>query len=327
MNKRITIKDIAKVSGCSANCVSRALMDAPDISQATKERIKRAADELGYVYHSNAASMRNGKSRTVGILFDSLLNPFYYIMTNYIWARLQSEGYNFITFKSDKPMLDEEMARRMISLNVDGILSFLQITQEANLLINRTHTPIVVLGRKTHGMCDCVFLDDERGGALAAEHFLAKGCKKPLYLGETQKIDCSVERGKGFYETFKKAGIEAEIVYLEMFDLYKFANYFNKIYEKGDLPDCIFCFSDQAAYEVLSAIESRGLQNIAVIGFDNIQKEINMPGLLVSVSYNKKQFADCAVDILMNKIEGIEDGHERETPVKDLCVAVPENKN
>ena len=124
MNKRITIKDIAKISGCSANCVSRALMDASDISEKTKDKIRRIADEIGYVYNRNAASLRSGKSRTVGILFDNLLNPFYYIMTNYIWEYLHGEGYTIITFKNDFAVFDEEIVRQILSNNVDGLLSF-----------------------------------------------------------------------------------------------------------------------------------------------------------------------------------------------------------
>lgn len=325
MNKRVTIKDIAKVLGCSANCVSRALMDAPDISQATKEKIRKTAEEMGYVYHGEAASMRNGKSRTIGIILDNLLNPFYYIMTNYIWNDLQSVGYNFITFKNDDPIFGADMVKRMVSLNIDGILSFLQPSEEANAIIERTQTPIVVLGRKTHGLCDCVYLDDERGGALAAEYFLKLGCKKPLYLSDSKKIDCSLERGEGFYKTFKGAGIEAKLEYLECYGLYKFVNYINGI-SADDLPDGIFCFSDQIAYEVLAAVENRGLNNVAVMGFDNIQREINLPGSLVSVSYDKELFAGTAVSMLMNKINGINDGHPGETLIGNLSVAVPELK-
>lgn len=326
MNKRITIKDIAKISGFSVNCVSRALMDAPDISRKTKDKIKQIADEMGYVHNRNAASLRTKKSKTIGILYDSLLNPFYHIMTNYIWGKLHEYGYNILTFKNDYAIFDEDMARQIVSLNVDGLLSFLQPSPEAQSFLDVSRMPIVVIGRKTHGMCDCVYLDDEKGGRLAAQNFISRGFKKPLYMGETKHLDCSFERGTGFYEEFKKVGIEAELAFLENLDEDKYAAYFDRLYGTGDLPDCIFCFSDQSAYQIVADMDRKGIEHIAVIGFDNIQKEMPMPGTLTSVSYNKKEMTDTAVTFLLNKINGINDGHEMETLISDLSVSFTKPK-
>ena len=321
MNKRITIKDIAKISGCSANCVSRALMDASDISEKTKDKIRRIADEIGYVYNRNAASLRSGKSRTVGILFDNLLNPFYYIMTNYIWEYLHGEGYKMMTFKNDFAVFDEEIVRQILSNNVDGLLSFLQPSEAANKLLEDMGLPTIVLGRNTHGMCDCVFLDDRMGGRLAARNFIERGFKKPLYMGEVSSLECSVERGKGFGEEFEKAGITADLRYIDKIGLQKFAGCFEELLERNELPDCIFCFNDYAAYEVMSAMDRNNVKNIAVIGYDNIQKEIFMPGTLTSIDYDKRTMADCAVQILLNKINGVADKHTRETLISDLRVS------
>ncbi|MCI9561959.1 MAG: LacI family transcriptional regulator [Clostridia bacterium] len=322
MNKRVTIKDIARLSGCSVNCVSRALMDAPDISIKTKEKIRRLADEIGYVYNRNAASLRSGKSRTVGILFDNLLNPFYYIMTNYIWEYLHDEGYTIITFKNDFAVFNEEIVRQILSNNVDGLLSFLQPSEAASKLLESRALPTVVLGRNAHGMCDCVFLDDRMGGRLAAANFLSRGFKKPLYLGEVSSLECSLERGKGFAEEFAKHGIQADLQYLDTYGMQKFANYFDELAERNVLPDCIFCFNDYAAYEVMSAMDKRNVKGIAVIGYDNIQKEIFMPGTLTSIDYDKRNMAETAVQLLLKKINGVFDGHPRETLISDLQVSV-----
>lgn len=321
MNKRITIKDIAKISGCSANCVSRALMDAPDISQKTKEKIRRIADETGYVYNRSAASLRAGKSHTVGILFDNLLNPFYYIMINYIWEYLHGEGYTIITFKNDVDVFGKDIVKQILTYNVDGLLSFLAPSEDAAAMLEASEVPAVVVGRNTHGMCDCVFIDDRKGGRLAARNFIERGFKKPLYLGELGSLECSAERGKGFEEEFAKVGIKAETVYLNNYGVNKFGNYFEELVEKNQLPDCIFCFNDYAAYEVMSVMDKRGIKDLAVIGYDNIQKEIFMPGTLTSIDYDKRSMTDCAVNILLNKINGIDDGHSPVTLIENLKVS------
>ena len=321
MIKRITIKDIAKLSGCSVNCVSRALMDAPDISLKTKEKIKRIADETGYVYNRSAAALRAGKSHAIGILFDNLLNPFYYIMINYIWAYLHAEGYSIITFKNDIDVFGKDMLKQILTYNVDGLLSFLAPDKEAVKILESSGIPAVVLGRNTSGMCDCVFIDDRKGGRLAARSFIERGFKRPMYIGELSSLECSVERGEGFREEFEKAGIKADLRYLDDFDSAKFGNFFAGLADRNELPDCVFCFNDFAAYEIMAVMDGRGIKDVAVIGYDNIGKEINMPGMLASVDYDKRSMTDTAVNILLNKINGVADGHSPVTVAENLKVS------
>lgn len=317
MNTRITIKDIAKAVGCSANCVSRALMNAPDISESTKQKVRRYADELGYVYNRHAAGLRAGNSRTVGILFDSLLNPFYFVMTNYIWERLDKEGYSIVTLKNNSAEFGETTVRQILSDNVAGLLSFLQPTEQAQREIDNNSLPTVVIGRKTHGKCDCIYLDDVQGGRLAANRFLELGRKKPMYLGEIDTLECSMERGKGFAEEFGKHGINADLHFLGDGSPRKYTEFFEKIIGSGDIPDCVFCFSDMIAYEIISVMERHGIRNTDVIGYDNIQKEIFLPGALTSIDYDKKEMVDRAVTDLLDKINGRSCESIRET-----CISV-----
>ncbi|MCH5158108.1 MAG: LacI family DNA-binding transcriptional regulator [Clostridiales bacterium] len=318
MSTRVTIKDIAKAYGCSVNCVSRALMDAPDISESTKEKIKQLAAEMGYVYNRNAATLRVGKSRTVGILFDSLLNPFYFIMTNYIWGRLDREGYSIVTLKNNTLSFGEDVVRQMISNNVDGLLSFLQPTEAACREIENNSLPTVVIGRKTHGMCDCIYLDDVAGGALAAKYFIERGYRKPMYLGETDSLECSLERGTGFKSEFDKIGITPRMVYGVPDRDNKFAAYFKELVDGGEAPDCVFCFSDLVAYEVMSVLDKNNLTDIEVVGYDDIQKEISLPGALKSIAYDKKAMAESAVSLLLEKINGDVKTKRRETVISDF---------
>ena len=84
MKKRVTLVDIAKATGYSVNSVSRALMDASDISEATKTKIVKKANELGYIPNLNAASLKKGNSKIIGILYDDLLNPNFNTIIYYL---------------------------------------------------------------------------------------------------------------------------------------------------------------------------------------------------------------------------------------------------
>lgn len=292
-------------------------MNASDISEATKQRVREVATELGYVRNRHAAGLRVGNSRTVGILFDSLLNPFYHIMTNYIWARLQKEGYSIVTYKSNSREFDVSVLRQILADNVTGLLSFLLPTDDAlrEICNKRLHT--VVVGRKAQGKCDCVYLDDLQGGRLAAKSFLTLGCKKPMYIGETDMLECSKDRGVGFESEFKKVGIQASINCLDAPSPRKFTEFFQKVIDSGDMPDCVFCFCDMIAYEILTVLEKNGIDDVAVIGYDNIKNEIFLPGTLASIDYDKKAMVDCAISDFLDKINGNTCRDNRET-----CIGV-----
>lgn len=302
MKKRVTIKDIAQEAGFSVNCVSRALMDAPDISIKTKERIKQLALEMGYIPNSAATTLRRGDSKTIGIVYDNLLNPFYSIMTNYLWNELNGCGYSFLTLIADKFIFDETLATRALSNNLDGIISFLEPTERCLELCNRHHVPIVVVGRKTSFDADCVVLDDEGGGRLVADYLYSRGYRHPVYIGESEALVCSKERAQGFKDRFFELGVTAETVFNTDCSESVYRDFVSGLISGSDLPDCIFVFNDFGAMEVLTYLRDNGL-SIAVVGFDDIQNEIAMYGRITSVGYSKPDFARIAVERLMAMID------------------------
>ncbi len=298
MKKRVTIKDIAQKSGFSVNCISRALMDAPDISQKTKERVRELAAEMGYIPNSAATTLRRGSSKTIGIVYDSLLNPFYSIMTNYLWDELSRYGYSFVTLIADNPFFDDSMAKRALSGSVDGILSFLEPTKESLDVCNKHSVPVVVMGRKTDFDVECVLLDDVGGGRAAANYLYEKGYRKPMYMGESTSLVCSKERAQGFVERFAELGIEAKTRFNMEFSATAYKDFVDELVANEQRPDCVFLFNDFFALEVLTCLSANKL-SIAVVGFDDIQNEIAMNGRISSVGYSKRGFARLAVDKLM----------------------------
>ncbi len=309
MKKRVTIKDIAQEAGVSVNCVSRALMDAPDISQKTKDRINQLALKMGYIPNSAATTLRRGDSKTIGIVYDNLLNPFYSIMTNYLWNELNGYGYSFMTLIADKFIFDESLATRALSNNLGGIISFLEPNKKCLELCDRYRVPIVVVGRKSFLDAECVVLDDKGGGRLVAHYLYEKGYRRPLYIGESEALICSKERAEGFCERFSELGIDTETVFNADCSVTFYKDFVSGLKDRRDLPDCIFAFNDFGAMEVLTCLHDNDL-SIAVVGFDDIRNEIAMYGRIASVGYDKSDFARIAVERLMALIDDNEKKHE-----------------
>ncbi len=298
---RVTIKDIARETGLTANTVSHALRDKDDISKAPKNKVKKAAAAMGYVHNGTAASLRSGRTGIVGIVYDNLLNPYYSIMTHYLDESLTRSGYGFISFEEKSgDKIGIPMVNRLLQRNVDGIISFLEPDDAAAQIFARSVTvPLLVIGRHLqYDNIDYIYTDDRQGGALAAEHLVSRGYSRIAYMADTLEISCARERIDGYRAVVSAHGLP-ELVMLGP-DSYE--SMVDKMLAEPQPPDAIICFNDMMAFEVLYALDKRGRRDIAVVGYDNIQNELKFPGQLTTVGYDKAQIADVAAEVLLYKI-------------------------
>lgn len=96
--KNITLKDIALRAGISINAVSRALRDSPDISEPTKERVRKIATELGYVPDSVARSLKNDNSKIVALVYNDFYNPYFAIYCEKVFTTSKKKVTNVTLF-------------------------------------------------------------------------------------------------------------------------------------------------------------------------------------------------------------------------------------
>lgn len=308
---RATIKDIAKIANVTPQAVSRALRDAPDISVATKARILEIASQLNYCKNTTASALRSGYTHSIAIVYDELKNVYYSIMIDFLQSCLESRGFSILTFSYRYSFLTKETYLNAISHNVDGIISFLDPKEEIEELIENYHVPVLLFGRYTDiKNVDCVYVDDQRGGWLAAERFIEKGCKKPLIVTLPDDLVCVKDRMLGFENCFKNHGLS----YIKVCRKNeRFEKEFLSFFELDDLPDCIFCFNDMIAFEVLETITAHHLPKLPVIGYDDIQEQIPLPYRLTTIGMDKYAMAEKGVQLLLDRVLGnVKQGYKKD---------------
>ena len=202
--KRVTIKDIARETGFTAQAVSRALRNKEDISEKTKEIIRQAAEKLGYIKNNIATNLRSGHTNTVAIVYDNITNPYFSIMTRYLQFYLRKEGYVLLIFTADSYFLDISVFNNIVSCNVAGIISFLDVDENIAKLSIQHNLPIIALGRKSVEGVSWITTSDEKGGMLAARYLLEQGCKNILHITYSLKMLCAKDRYSGFIQEIKK---------------------------------------------------------------------------------------------------------------------------
>lgn len=315
--KKITLKDIAQRLGVTVGTVSHVLNGIDDISPDTRDRVLAAAKEMGYIPNISAASLRSGRSNTIAIIIPDISNPHIAFQIKLIEEKLKENNYTAIILNTDE---DESAEYNAIvtacSRNVDGILICPSQRSRDNIRFLQTvEIPYVLIGRSfAEGDSDYVCADDEKGGRLAGEWLISKGCRKPVYIGAYKYIETSVQRFKGLCSAFSEVGVE--LTDKHFFETSPKGDLTRKAYEglvaSGVEFDSIVAFSDYIAFEIMTLVP----RSVYVIGFDAVNTHLHIPCHHSSVGMTGNGWADTALQFLFDKIDGSDDSHRHLVDVK-----------
>lgn len=310
--KIVTLKDISLKTGYTINTVSRALKDKDDIAESTKKLIVETAKEMGYIGNSLAGALRSGVTRTIAIIISDVSNPLFGIMVKEIESVLRRKNYCTFVLNADEDYeLEEQAVYLALSKKVDGIIICpTQKKRDSIDLLIKNGTPFVLMGRRFEDYpAEYVVWDDIKGGYLATSHLIQRGHRRILFLNGPAYISSAKDRLEGY----KKALSENSIDFSD--DLVKeikvtsqsCSKTLKKLIKDGVKFTSVFAFSDLVAWETIDTLNMLGYNvpnDIAVVGFDNIQSKMHLPFPLTTVSTSKTKMAKKTVDILLNKING-----------------------
>ena len=306
-NNRIRLKDIALRSGLTITSVSRALQGCSNISVATQQRVKAIALEMGYFSNHHAQSLRNGHFPVIAVVYDNFKNPFYGIVTGIIDALIRDHNYRSMVFNeyNKESRLGLDLAQEISSFNLSGVITFLVPTEEALQLFQKMNTPITIIGRDGSEIgISSVSSNDFKGGYLAGRHLIERGAKNCIYLGIIDTLSINKNRYAGFKQALMENELEPHCIFNN--DNQPTNQILNLAFEKIKNIDGIFCFNDLIAFEVVNHLLERNLkvpEQVNVIGYDNLQREINYPFRLTTIDADMYITANHAVEILFAQIE------------------------
>ena len=316
MGRYTTIKDIAKVAGVSHTTVYRALNDKPRISQSTKERIISIAEEFNYQPNVLAQSLVSGRTKTLGLVITTIVNPFYPELARGIEDTARSLGYNIILCSTNFDISLEKLYIDMLrSRGVDGIIFTSAHIHDPNITrLVRDHFPLILVNRRVYGdpkmdYIDYVVLENARGGFLAVEHLIKMGHKRIGVISGSRGSSAAVERLEGARKAFAEYGLNpAELLVVEG-DFLKPSGYeaAKRFLAMGDPPSAIFGVNDYMAMGALEAILDAGLkvpEDIALMGFNDIEITSLKAIELTTIGQKKYEMGSIAVHTLIERIEG-----------------------
>lgn len=309
----ITIKDIARILNISVSTVSRALKNHPDISDATKKAVQDMAKELNYRPNEIALSLKNRRSKIIGIMVPKLVHHFFSSVIEGVENVAYDNGYQVMIYHSDE-MYDREvqLTQSFMSYRLDGlIVSMSKETENSSHFdkLSQLGVPIVYFDRGPEGEYNKVLFDDYQGAYDAVKHLVDCGCKKIVHYAAPEHLDIGKKRRKGYSDALKDNGLEANDELIIDCDSYESAlnctiNLFDRISEI----DGIFAVNDLTAIGAIKQLNKLGKrvpEEVKVIGFSNETSSAIYHPSLSTVDQQGVKMGEEAASLLLQNMDGI----------------------
>ncbi|MEU7614992.1 LacI family DNA-binding transcriptional regulator [Micromonospora rifamycinica] len=309
MNKRVTLRDVAGLTGVHVSTVSRVLRgDDVRVSPATATRIVDAAKQLGFHRDRWAASLRSGKTGVIGVLVPRITDIVLATVFEGIDAAAAAAGYQAVVSSS----WDDDEARalriqRLIGERVDGLIIGDARRNDPMLArLTADGVPFVLVSRASRGF-PSVTGRDRLGGRLAAEHLIDVGCRRLAVIAGPGHASTAADRVTGFLAAAKARGVPVDPrrVAPSTFDVAGGASAMAELLAAGQ-PDGVFAVNDFAAIGAMGTLRDHGLRvgrQVAVVGYNDIDVDAQLLVPLTSIRTPLRDMGSQALHALLTLLD------------------------
>ncbi|TQV65966.1 LacI family DNA-binding transcriptional regulator [Exilibacterium tricleocarpae] len=297
-----TIYDVSELAGVSLATVSRVMNKNANVSDKTRQKVVNAMEQLGYRPSAIAKGLASNRSSSVGVLISELHGPFYGSMMSAVEAELRKfDIHAIIAAGHSNAEKEAESIEFLLTRRCDALILWVESVPDRYLVeLAKRDTPIVVLGRKIAKITkNCVSLNNEEGGYLAARYLLEQGHRKiayisgPLWKGDTQDRLSGHKRALAEYGVKFNTKLHCEGDYREeggfrgMTELLGLRNTFS----------AVVCGNDEMAAGAMTSARDAGLsipEDLSVVGFDNLVYARYLYPKLSTINYPVREMAQMA---------------------------------
>jgi len=301
MRQKVTLKHIAKELDVSISTVSKALKDSVEISLDTRQKVKAFAKLYNYKPNNIALSLKNKKTKTIGIIIPEIVHHFFTTVIGGVEKIANEKGYNVIICSSNNSF-DKEVIN-MVKKDYHHI----EETMNQGM-------PVVLFDRIIDEIiCDKVIIDDVKGAQAATNHLLSMGCKRIAILTTVDYISVGKLRTNGYQKALRAYDFtEQEELMLKIEDVDNCEEEISGFLKNKDV-DAVFAVNELFAVTAIKVLQEQNKkvpEDVAVIGFtDGILSKHFIPSL-TTISQHGEDMGIEAAKILIDKLEGDETVNE-----------------
>ncbi|GAA0514775.1 LacI family transcriptional regulator [Paractinoplanes deccanensis] len=315
-----SIRELARRCGVSVATVSRVFNTPEVVSQQTRQLVLGMAAEIGYLPNESARTLATKKSNMVGLVWDTdhrrpgWRHPFLQDILVALKGALSAHGLHLLMLAPDPgagPGDPRRFLRAVQRHNVDGVVIIDNGSRDpAVLALADAEVPCVALDlRFTGPTCTYITSDNAGGGRLAAAHLIERGHRHIATITGPAGNWPAAQRLAGFREALTEAGIPLADGDVVTGDFYLDSGHaaMTRLLERDPRPTAVFAAGDEMAVGAIKAIREAGLRvpdDVAVIGFDDIEVAALVPPGLTTVTQDKTGFGTAAAESLMAMLAG-----------------------
>ncbi len=310
-DQRPTLKDVAREAGVSIKTVSRALNDEPRISAATRARVLRVVDDLGFRPNVLARHMRAGaRDRAVALVIPDMANPFFGLVAAGVESVIRDHGLILVVGSSDE---DPERERFLVTTFLDRQSAALLVvptaasTHEYLRAERRRGLPIVFIDRPPVRLtADCVVSANYEGAYEAVTGLVRAGHRRIAFVGDKPAtLYTRLERFRGYRAALDAADLRLDpTLVVEGHREHEAAAVTRGLLALPEPPTAIFAANNFVCMGVVAALSRAGRRDVAVIGFDDFALADAFQPAVSVVAQDTTRLGAVAAEIAMARLLG-----------------------
>ncbi len=309
-----TITSVAKAAGVSKSTVSKVLNRQLGVSSKTRKKVLRVIDQFGYTPSIVAKSLKNKKTKAVGVILPNIINPFFAAMLRGIEDSAIRKGYVVVFCDSDDTREKESLYFQIFENRwVDGIIfsgTATDAEEEAHIRkIQNKGIPVVLVDREIEAyFTNVVMVDNVRAAFEATTYLLDLGHRKIGHIAGPQEIKVFAKRLQGYKEALARCGVSVDLQLVRKGDLSirSGESAARELMMKKVPVTALFCGNDLMAIGAMKEFQRNGLkipQDVCLMGFDDIPLASLVSPSLSTVAQPSYQIGTTAIDLLVKSIE------------------------
>lgn len=279
MSEKVTILQVAERAGVSQSAVSRFFTPGASVSKKTADKVRMAAEDLGYRPNVLARAMASGRSRIIGLVVAYLENYFYPEALEKLSTALQAKGYHVLVFMASQTAGNiDQVMEEILDHQVDGIiLASVAMSSDISARCQQLGVPVVLFNRAQDidGIA-AVTSDNRAGGRRVAEFLMAGGHQRIAYIAGWEGASTQRDREAAFREALSDAGQDLFARAVGNFSVEQAEQAARDMFSvpAGERPDAVFVANDHMAFAVMDVLRFElGLripEDVSVVGYDDV---------------------------------------------------------
>lgn len=303
----MSIQEVAKQAGVSSATVSRAFNLPDKVSASTRQRVERVAKALGYLPNASARTLRTQRSRVLGVVLPTLLNPVFAECLDGIASTATAAGFAILPITTDYQVDKEDRAvNLLLAGNVDGMILVVSNPTKSHAIkrLKAAKLPYV-LAYNRHDAHPCVSVDSEAAVISLVAHLFRLGHRRiTLVSGQLAASDRAQQRLRGFEKGMQAVGLDSTGL-LEVPFVKSAAHEIARFLARPLRPTATVCSNDLLAIRTIRAAFLAGLSvpdDLTVVGFDGIALGEDLTPVLSTITQPNADIGRTAVALLVQAL-------------------------